>query len=50
MVRTKLSYEELVGGSDYNPVTTRSLMESLSVEAAEEAAVKLWNRAYGVKP
>ena len=50
VVRTKLSYDELVGGSDYNPVTTRSLMESLSVDAAEDAAVKLWNRTYGVKP
>ena len=50
VVRTKLSYDELVGGSDYNPVTTRSLMESLSVDAVEDAAVKLWNRIYGVKP
>ena len=50
VVRTKLSYEELVGGSDYNPVTTQSLMESLSVDVVEDAAVKLWNRVDGVRP
>ena len=45
-VRTKLCYEELIGEPNYDHLTTDSLMSSLSVDAAEDAAIALWKRAY----
>ena len=43
-VRTARSYDELVGGRGYDRRTTGTLMESLSVDAVEAAARKLWER------
>ena len=44
VVRTGLDYDELVGGSGYDHRTTGSLMDSLTVEMAENAARELWAR------
>lgn len=43
-VRTARSYDELVGGPDYDHRTTDTLMDSLTVDMAEEAARALWQR------
>ena len=45
VVRTKLNYGELVGGPGYDPLTTGSLMGSLTVDDVEVAANKLWRQA-----
>jgi ADP-heptose:LPS heptosyltransferase len=42
VVRTALDYDELVGGPGYDHRTTGSLMESLSVDMAADAARRLW--------
>jgi ADP-heptose:LPS heptosyltransferase len=44
---TALSYAELVGAPDYDYRTTNTLMDSLSVDAAEAAAIRLWTRVVG---
>lgn len=46
-VRTARSYEELVGAPGYDRHTTGTLMESLSVDAVEAAALRLWERTGG---
>jgi ADP-heptose:LPS heptosyltransferase len=46
-VRTKLDYDELVGVPGYDHRTTDTLMDSLSVDAVERAAVELWRRSVG---
>ena len=38
--------EELIGEPNYDHLTTDSLMSSLSIDAAEDAAIALWKRAY----
>ena len=43
-VRTKLSYQQLVGKPDYNHRSTGTLMNSLTVDMVETAATKLWNK------
>ena len=43
-VRTEKSYEELVGAPGYDHRTTDTLMDSLTVDMAEEAARALWQR------
>jgi ADP-heptose:LPS heptosyltransferase len=44
VVRTERSYDELVGAPDYDYRTKESLMDSLSVDAADAAARELWLR------
>ncbi|MBT5416295.1 MAG: glycosyltransferase family 9 protein [Rhodospirillaceae bacterium] len=44
VARTALTYDQLVGGPGYDHKTTGTLMDSLSVEAAEIAARELWRR------
>ncbi|MCZ6721715.1 MAG: glycosyltransferase family 9 protein [Alphaproteobacteria bacterium] len=44
VVRTERSYDELVGAPDYDYRTKESLMDSLSVDAANAAARELWVR------
>ena len=44
-VRTLASYETLAAAPGFHPDRRDSLMDSLSVEAAEEAAVALWENA-----
>src|SRR5216684_143206 len=44
---TSLTYGELVGAPGYDHRTTDTLMDSLGVEAAEAAALRLWARAAG---
>jgi ADP-heptose:LPS heptosyltransferase len=44
VARTALTYDELVGGPGYDHKTTGTLMDSLSVDAAEIAAQELWRR------
>jgi heptosyltransferase III len=46
-VATSRSYGELVGAPGYDHRTTDTLMDSLSVDAAEAAALRLWARAAG---
>lgn len=46
LVTTAVPYERLFP-PDYDHRTTGTLMESLTVEAAEAAALELWRRAYG---
>lgn len=46
-VRTAESYDELIGRPGYDHRTTGTLMEGLSVEAAEAAASALWRRRAG---
>jgi len=43
-VRTERSYDQLVGGPGYDHRTTGTLMDSLSVDAVEQAARALWRR------
>ena len=45
--RTAIPYEELVGAPDFDHRATASLMDSLSVDAAEAAARALWRRCQG---
>ena len=47
VVRTVRGYDELVGGPGYDHRTVGSLMESLSVDMAESAALELWARVSG---
>jgi len=47
-VRTKQSYDELVGGPDYDHRTTGTLMDGLSVEMAADTARALWRRIGGL--
>ena len=44
---TSLSYDELIGTPGYDHRTTDTLMDSLTVDAAEAAALRLWARAAG---
>jgi hypothetical protein len=44
VVQTATPREELFG-PDYHHVTTDTLMDSLSVDAVEAAALRLWRRA-----
>lgn len=44
VVRTDLSYDEIVGAPDYDYRSDKCLMESLTVEAAQAAAEALWAR------
>ena len=47
VARTAVPYEELVGAPDFDHRATASLMDSLSVDAAEAAARALWRRCQG---
>jgi heptosyltransferase-3 len=44
---TSLSYAELVSAPGYDHRTTDTLMDSLSIDAAEAAALRLWARIVG---
>ena len=44
IVRTQESYDELVSKPGYNHRITGSLMDSLTVDAVEGAAIKLWHK------
>jgi heptosyltransferase III len=44
---TALTYDELVGTPGYDHRTTDTLMDSLSIDAAEAAALGLWARVAG---
>jgi heptosyltransferase III len=46
-VNTELSYEELVGQPGYDHRTTDTLMDSLTVDMVESAAIRLWRRSMG---
>lgn len=48
-VRTKESYDALVGAEDFDHRTTGTLMDGLSVGRAEEAARALWTRLEGAQ-
>ena len=43
-VRTDLSYDEIIGTPGYDHRTTGTVMDSLSVDKAEAAALALWER------
>ena len=43
-VRTVESYDELIGAPGYDHRTTGTLMDGLSIDAAEQAAIELWRR------
>lgn len=47
VVRTTRSYAEIVGAPDYDHRTTGTQMDSLSVDAAEAAARRLWASVQG---
>ena len=47
VARTAIPYEDLVGAPDFDHRATASLMDSLSVDAAEAAARALWRRCQG---
>ncbi|MFQ5467796.1 MAG: glycosyltransferase family 9 protein, partial [Kiloniellaceae bacterium] len=47
VARTAIPFEELVGAPDFDHRATASLMDSLSVDAAETAARALWRRCQG---
>lgn len=47
IARTALSYEALTGAPDFDHRNNRTLMDGLSVEAAERAAIDLWRRSRG---
>ncbi len=47
VVRTTRSYDEIVGAPDYDHRTTGTQMDSLSVDAAEAAARRLWASVQG---
>ncbi len=49
VARTAIPYEDLVGAPDYDHRSTASLMDSLSVDAAEAAARALWERCGGAR-
>jgi len=44
-VRTAIPYEELVGQPGYDHRTTDTLMDSLTVDMAEAAALALWRKS-----
>ena len=44
IARTTISFEEMITAPDYDHRTVGNLMETLSVDAAEEAAHELWQR------
>jgi len=44
VVRTELAYEQLVGGPGYDHRRQETLMDSLSVDKVEQAALALWRR------
>ena len=46
VVRTAQSYEEIVGAPEYDYHRHDTWMDTLSVDAAEEAAVSLWQRSH----
>lgn len=46
VARTELSYDEIVNGPGYDRHGRESLMDSLSVEAAQSAAEALWTRCH----
>lgn len=46
-VRTPIPYEQLVWGPGYDHRTTDTLMDSLTVDRVEAAAVELWRRSVG---
>ena len=46
VVRTPESFEALIGRPGYDHRTTDTLMRSLSVDAAENAARALWAKAH----
>ncbi len=46
IVRTPKTFEELIAAPDYDPKTVGNLMESISVDAAEVAARRLWHRLH----
>jgi ADP-heptose:LPS heptosyltransferase len=50
VVRTAIPFEELVGGPNFDHRTTDTLMDSLSVDAVEQAARALWRRRPGEQP
>jgi heptosyltransferase-3 len=43
-VRTAQTYDEIVGAPDYDHRTTGTVMDSLTVDMAESAALDLWRR------
>ena len=45
---TEIPYAELCGGPDFDHRTTGTLMDSLSVDRAEAAALALLHRRHGV--
>ena len=45
-VRTRKSYDEIVGAQGYDHRTTGTLMDSLSVDMAAAAALNLWRRVH----
>ncbi len=47
VVRTRESYDELVGAPGYDHRTTGTLMDGLTVDAVEAAARELWRRCAG---
>ncbi|HYB09678.1 MAG TPA: glycosyltransferase family 9 protein [Alphaproteobacteria bacterium] len=46
-VSTELSYDALVGQPGYDHRTTDTLMDSLTVDMVENAAIRLWRRSLG---
>ncbi|HKO08804.1 MAG TPA: glycosyltransferase family 9 protein [Alphaproteobacteria bacterium] len=46
-VRTPVPYDELVGRPGYDHRTTDTLMDSLTVDMVENAAVELWRKSMG---
>ncbi len=48
-VRTVKSYDEIISAPGYNRLTTGTLMDSLTVDMAEEAACALWARVAAAK-
>ncbi len=49
-VRTAKSYDEIVGAPGYDHRTTGTLMDSLSVDMADQAARALWRRVADTAP
>lgn len=47
-VRTRKSYNEIVGAPGYDHRTTGTLMDSLTVDMAEDAVLDLWQRVHPV--
>lgn len=46
-VTTRIPYESLVGGPNYDHRSTDTLMDSLTVDMVESAAIELWQRNLG---